>query len=195
MWKWASSAPGRSGGGACDDEQAARRAAESWMRDNHGTGARPRPLTWTSWSRCTCRSAPLSRQPRTTATRSHGSRQSRDRNHPEIRPDRRPVRGRIADGSLRAGMYAPSGAELPKKARVGHHDVEHLQSPLARQRRVHEGDRGLGYQSALRGSCGLLAECWGRAVTRPQVSRVELPSSRSTSRNSGGGWLTCGYEA
>jgi hypothetical protein len=44
MWEWTSSAPGRSGGGACDDEQGAREAAEAWMRDNHGTGARAAPV-------------------------------------------------------------------------------------------------------------------------------------------------------
>jgi hypothetical protein len=30
--------------GACDDQQAARRAAEAWMRNNHGTGARAAPV-------------------------------------------------------------------------------------------------------------------------------------------------------
>jgi hypothetical protein len=44
MWEWTSSAPGRSGGGACDDEQAGRRAAEAWMRDNRGTAARAAPV-------------------------------------------------------------------------------------------------------------------------------------------------------
>jgi hypothetical protein len=35
MWSWDASAPGRGGGGACRDEQAARRAAEAWMRANN----------------------------------------------------------------------------------------------------------------------------------------------------------------
>ena len=34
MWSWDASVPGRSGGGACHDEQQARRAAEAWMRAN-----------------------------------------------------------------------------------------------------------------------------------------------------------------
>jgi hypothetical protein len=33
--------------------------------------------------------------------------------------------------------------------RVGDDHLEHLQSPVARQTQVHEGDRGLGHQSAL----------------------------------------------
>jgi hypothetical protein len=31
-------------GGACDDEQKARKAAEAWMLDNHGTSARAAPV-------------------------------------------------------------------------------------------------------------------------------------------------------
>jgi hypothetical protein len=44
MWEWASSASGRSGGGACGDEQAARKAAETWMLDNEATSARAAPV-------------------------------------------------------------------------------------------------------------------------------------------------------
>jgi hypothetical protein len=38
MWTWDSSAPGAAGGGVCDDEDQARRAASSWMLA-HGAAA------------------------------------------------------------------------------------------------------------------------------------------------------------
>jgi hypothetical protein len=44
MWKWASSAPGRGGGGACHDERKAREDAEEWMLDNHAPSARVAPV-------------------------------------------------------------------------------------------------------------------------------------------------------
>ncbi len=39
MWTWDAFAPGRSGGGASDDEQRARQAAEAWMRANQAETA------------------------------------------------------------------------------------------------------------------------------------------------------------
>lgn len=34
LWTWESSAPGAGGGGVCDDEGRARRAASAWMQAN-----------------------------------------------------------------------------------------------------------------------------------------------------------------
>jgi site-specific recombinase XerD len=48
-----------------------------------------------------------------------------------------------------ASLLIAHGANVKTvQARLGLDHVEQLQSPVARQRRVHEGDRGLGHQGA-----------------------------------------------
>ena len=115
-WTWGSRAPDAEGCGVSGDEGDAKAAAVAWMREHKATTARAE-------AGAAGRHGVGLRACRTGYRGGHERHQSDPlapggpvstfvRKSDQVAA---PIRGRIAHGSLRAGMYAPSGAELAKE--------------------------------------------------------------------------------